>query len=187
LEVSSPAFWGVFAFAFAAIISGWYFMGFDTEPPAAVGAVVTTVQQWTGIAMIIAGFLVFLGSPAGPELSVWFGTLLGTFGFVWAVLGFSLAKGGDLKPISTFLLITGIILTAYTVYNGQLLELGLALFTNLFIILLVATVGCYAAFIGIRWMPILVKFAGACFLAAGVVGLWLVIDYLSDITKTVVG
>jgi hypothetical protein len=197
---------GIFVFTVGCLVAGMFFAGIDATPPDKVGITVTIIAKFVGVGLILSAIPMFLSSPymlakiAGTELvdvrmspgvALWFGTLLAYFGILWLWLSETLSKGGDLKPIGIMLLFSSLILFAYAVMSPKFADmLGMKLFGtgylgqmfgDVFILTILAGIACLLAFIGIRFRPALVKYAGYMFVIVGLWGVYMSVRYVYEL------
>ncbi len=194
----NSAFMGFIMFSVACIVSGMMFAGIDNTPPDKVAGTVITIQKWTGIGLLFATFFFFLAPPQGLDRAIafWFGTLLGFFGLLWLILSDTLAKGTDFKPFGIFLLFTAVICTTYAVNTVKYLDgwgnlfgtefwgsggYAQGMLGDFFVLITMAAVACYSAFIGIRYKAALLKYVGYLFIIIGAWGTYMCVRYISEL------
>ncbi len=167
---ANPVPLGLLIFGVTCFLTGLFFMGIDAEPPEKVGISLAIFQMFAGVTiLIICTSIILFGSPvANPTFSMWVSTIFGYFGFLWIVLAYHGFKGADLKPFSTFLLVTAVICAIWAYMS---LKLGIADFVFLFVLVVIA---CVLGFLGIRGMPAqAAKIAGFFFAIIGLDGIYL--------------
>lgn len=209
LLVANAAFVGVFVFTVGCLASGLMFAGFDAQPADKVATSVINIQKWCGIALFISGSLVLLGSSldAGPDtgISLWFGTILCFFGFLWLVLSDTLAKGGDFKPVGVMLAFAGVVLAAYAFTAAKVIDVyqlpffgygkevhgmpawGTGMFGDAFILFVMASVACLGAFVAIRFVPALLKWVGWIFFLIGLWATYMSVRYIYELCMGGIG
>ena len=169
MAIANAAPIGVLAFGCACFVSGIFIWGKDNDPPETTGKSVAYTQIMCGVTLFIVAALFILGSqPAGPNLSMWAAGIFGFFAYLWVVLGLIILNGGDLRPMSSFLIFTCVCTVTWMIHS---FKLGLISFGVLFVF---ASLGTFLAWIGIRgWWAQGAKWAGACFFVLGFVGLYI--------------
>ena len=212
LLVANAAFVGFFVFAVGCLVSGLMFAGFKPfmgDNPAGVAGSIVIIQKWCGIALFLSGFLVLLGSaldavPGATGVSLWFGTILMFFGFLWLVLSDAISKGTDMKPVGVMLAFAGFILATYaftvtkiiSAYNvafggfpfwGQVGvgQYASGMFGDAFVLFVLAAVACFMGFIGIQFgkiVPWMLKYTGWMFFIIGLWSLYMSMRYIYELT-----
>ncbi|MFC1857018.1 hypothetical protein ACFL9U_03210 [Thermodesulfobacteriota bacterium] len=169
MEIANAAPIGVLAFAVACLCSGMFFFGIDNDPPETTGLSVAIIQIFCGLMLTIVAILFILGNqPGGPAFSLWAAAVFGFFAYVWFIMGFIILKGGDFRPLSTFIVFT---CACCAVWCYETFTMGLMSFGILFVF---ATLGTFLAWIGIRgWWAQGAKWAGACFIVLGFIGFYI--------------
>jgi hypothetical protein len=201
MSVADPTWLGILIFALSCIVYGLFLSHIDRSPIKEVGLAINIIQLFTGIGLLIAAFLIFLGSPdvlgvAEGKLSLWIATLLGFSGLFWLMVNHILSRGGNVKPLSSLFLFTGVIFAAYAFIAWRLRTasldttvIGLTLrgeMIDLFIFLTLVAVSAIVTFLELRGRQffsaritdVIGRAAGGLFLVAGIDGLYLAIKYL---------
>nr|HID59135.1 hypothetical protein [Desulfobacterales bacterium] len=169
MEIANAAPLGVLAFGVSCLVSGLFFMGVDTDPPESTTKTVALTQIMCGVTLFIVTILFLLGSkPVNATFAMWAACIFGFFAYVWILLGWTLLRGGDLKPLSSFLIYTCVVCIVYMIHSFQLKA------TSFGILFIFATIGTFLAWIGIRgWWGQGVKLAGVAFFILGFIGLYI--------------
>jgi hypothetical protein len=183
LIFGNPAWVGFLAFCIACIVSGLFFAGKDAQPQPAVNMTIASIQKWTGVVDLIAGFLSIVGHPDGKVIGSWFGTLVAYFGFTWILLSDMTAKGGDTKPMSTFIFFTAGVCALYSfIIAASPMWPFTGMLRDVFILLAVATIACIIAGFALRGVggATTTKLAGYGFILAGLIGCYIIAVYVSS-------
>ena len=169
MEIANAAPIGVLAFAVSCLCSGLFFFGVDNDPPETTGLSVAIIQIFCGVLLTIVAILFILGSkPVNSTFALWAAGIFGFFAYVWFIMGFIILKGGDFRPLSTFIIFTCACCAVWTYKSFQLKA------TSFGVLFIFATLGTFLAWIGIRgWWAQGAKWAGACFIVLGFIGFYI--------------
>ena len=172
MDIANAAPMGVLAFGVSCFVSGLFFMGVDNDPPEATTKTIAHVALGCCVSLFIVSILFILGSkPVNSTFAMWAAAVFGFYAYIWWVLGWTLLTGGDLKPVSSFMLYASICSAVFMIHSYQLGAI------SFFILFIFAVIGTFAAWLGIRgWWGPGTKVSGACFficaLDAFYIGLW---------------
>lgn len=153
------------------LMVGLFFTGIDNEPVNFVMLSDSHILKWLGVAMLLAAFFIFWGSPLGAALSAWMGTLFAFFGAAFLIISDFFANPGDFKPLAWLFAALGLIMACYAAMTPAALGLSSTLGLAMFILFILISLGGFFGFWGLRiklgwWRP-----AGVSLMLAGVVSL----------------
>lgn len=95
-----------------------------TPDPEKSAASVSVISKAGGYGELIGAIILLIFSPIGPAPSLFLGTLVGFFAFLFLIAGWIIEKGGDLKPLGTYLLFVGVALVIYGYFASMVPGMG---------------------------------------------------------------